>query len=255
MTDRTGPTQPAWPANHRAALVAIIHVDASATGTERSDVGIDYTADGLDRLLAMFDDLDVAVTTAWTVTALGRFPQLARAAQDRGHELALSLACSGDATGSPESVAGRISDLPIVGLLESLPGDVSTPAPDPDHGRLDRLQWTVNASGGDVPRLHAAATPFAGPVIIPVSPFWIDHRWWHPERPSPPSLLLESWSAGMASIRTRGGLMTIVLHPDLSGRPGHAETIGRFVDEAIASGDVWLARADQVATWWTRSHE
>jgi hypothetical protein len=48
--------------------------------------------------------------------------------------------------------------------------------------------------------------------------------------------------------------MTIVLHPHLSGRPGHAETIVRFVDEAIASADVWLARADQVAAWWAESH-
>jgi hypothetical protein len=246
-----------WPAEHRAALSIVVHVGArlSESVSGDLDVGIDYTADGLHRLLALFEDLDVAVTTAWNGAALLTYPPLARNAQDRGHELALSVVDAGNEASDPDDLAGRISDLPIVGLVERLP--------QPGTSGLERRtvkpgtpspRWKIDGSGGDVPRLHASTGSSGGTVILPVSPYWIDRHWWLPERPAAPSLLLESWSAGLASVRTFSGLMTIVLHPHLSGRPGHAETIVRFIDEAIASADVWLARADQVAAWWAESH-
>lgn len=246
-----------WPAEHRAALSIVVHVGAQLSESVSGDldIGIDYTADGLHRLLTLFEDLDVAVTTAWNRAALATYPPLARNAQDRGHELALSTVDADAKTNDLDDLAGRISDLPIVGLVEALPqpgpreGERRTVKPDTASAR-----WTIDGSGGDVPRLHVGTDSSTGTVILPVSPYWIDRHWWLPERPAAPSLLLESWSAGLASVRTFGGLMTIVLHPHLSGRPGHAETIVRFVDEAIASADVWLARADQVAAWWAESH-
>lgn len=255
MIDSSSPRTASWPAEHRAALSIIVHVRAQLPGvvTVGLDLGIDYTANGLNRLLARFEDLDVSVTTAWSSAALSTYPQLARNAQARGHELALSTVDSGAGIDDPIDLAGRISDLPIVGLLAALPQSVTTQGlPRGDESGAAAPQWKIDGSGGDVPRLRSntAAAVADGIVILPVSPYWIDHHWWQPDNPSPPSLLLESWSAGLASVRTFGGLMTIVLHPHLSGRPGHAETIVRFVDEAIASADVWLARADQIAAWW-----
>lgn len=245
-----------WPAEHRAALSIVVHVAAQLPGVNAAhrELGVDYTADGLHRLLGLFGDLDVGVTTAWSGAALATYPQLARGAQDHGHELSLSIV-DGVASGDdPEAVASHISDLPIVGLVASLPQSSS------GEGKEERTasgaaapRWTIDGSGGDVPRLGPQAGPSPGSVILPVSPYWIDRHWWHPEHPSPPSSLLESWSSGLASVRTLGGLMTVVVHPHISGRPGHAETLVRFVDEAIASADVWLARADQVAAWWLES--
>lgn len=257
MTDSGIQQSVSWPAEHRAALLIVVHVGAplSASASAGPDIGIDYTADGLTRLLAQFEDLDIAVTTAWSAAALPTYPQLARKAQDRGHELALSVVDPGAAIDDPIDLAGRISDLPMVGLLTALPqaGSVAGLAQGVRSGAAPP-KWSIDGSSGDVPRLQAAAdvstSAAATTVILPVSPYWIDRHWWQPDNPSPPSLLLESWSAGLASVRTFGGLMTIVLHPHISGRPGHADTIVRFVDEAIASADVWLARADQVAAWW-----
>lgn len=261
MTDSSSQQKAFWPAEHRAALSIVVNVGAQLQGldTDGSDIGIDYTADGLTRLLTMFEDLDIAVTTAWSSAALSTYPQMARNAQDRGHELAVSTVDSVGASHGPVDLAGRISDLPIVGLLADLPGSIPPQDTSRDDGAIAAPRWKIDGSGGDVPRLQPAADiSFSAPadtaaqtVILPVSPYWIDRHWWHPGSPSPPSLLLESWSAGLASVRTFGGLMMIVLHPHLSGRPGHAETIVRFVDEAIASGDVWIARADQIASCWT----
>lgn len=267
MTDSCSPPRGSWPAEHRAALSIIIHVGAPLTVSVAAsvDIGIDYTADGLTRLLAMFEDLDVAVTTAWSAAALSTYPQLARNAQNRGHELALSIVGPGAGAGTddPIDLASRISDLPIVGLLAALPQSGSgVVLAHGDASGAAAPQWTIDGSGGDAPRLQPAVDTSSGTagapaatVILPVSPYWIDRHWWQPDHPSPPSLLLESWSAGLASTRTFGGLMTVVLHPHFSGRPGHAETIVRFVDEAIASADVWLARADQIAAWWAELAE
>jgi hypothetical protein len=47
--------------------------------------------------------------------------------------------------------------------------------------------------------------------------------------------------------------MTVVLHPHIAGRPGFAGQVIRFLDEAIESGDVWIASAAQLATWWKQS--
>lgn len=245
-----------WPAEHRAALSIIVHIGAQLPSANAADPepGVDYTADGLHRLLGLFEDLDIAVTTAWSGTALRTYPQLARSAQDRGHELSLSIV-DGSASGDdPEAVAGHISDLPIVGLVEHLPQSVvgARQAGSTVSGAA-APRWKIDGMGGDLPRPGPHTGPSPDSVILPVSPYWIDRHWWHPDHPSPPSSLLESWSTGLASVRTFGGLMTVVLHPHISGRPGHAETIVRFVDEAIASADVWLARADQVATWWLES--
>ncbi len=257
MVESGSPNVTSWPAEHRAALSIIVHVGApipsSASGSV--ELGIDYSANGLHRLLAVFEDLDVAVTTAWSGAALSTYPQLARSAQDRGHELALSLVGPGTTAYDADDVAARISDIPIVGLVEALPQSTPTDDRAAEASGAAAPQWTIDGSGGDAPRIQSNSGTSTGMVILPVSPFWIDHHWWHPARPSAPSLLLESWSAGLASVRTFGGSMTIVLHPHLSGRPGHAETIVRFVDEAIASADVWLARADQVAAWWTEQAE
>ncbi len=90
LTPITGRVQ--WPANQRAALVVLIHIDAPDfdAGPGSTADGLDYTATGLHRLLTAFADLDIPTTTAWTNRALTTYPQLARNAQDHGHELAMS---------------------------------------------------------------------------------------------------------------------------------------------------------------------
>ncbi|MBA2469913.1 MAG: hypothetical protein H0V37_10960 [Chloroflexia bacterium] len=246
-------TGAAWPANHRAALIVIIHVDASnldaAEGTAQP--GLDYAATGLQRLLRLLADLDLSSTTAWSASALASYPQLARIAQDGGHELAVSQAAGG-AVGQHEALLSRISDIPPVGVIKALPlaslspGESSTGG----VGQLSSISWIVTGAGGDVPVLMAEDGQQT--AIIPVSPYWIDTSWLTPDRPLPPSSLLEAWSLSLAAVRSEGGLMVVVLHPHISGRPGFSSQIERFLDEAIESGDVWIANAAQVAEWWRR---
>lgn len=250
--DSTSPAGPriAWPANHRAALVVLIHVDAPDLNgaSPGSSTGLDYAATGLQRLLALLADLDVPATTAWSPAALASLPQLARRAQDAGHELAVSRA-TGNASAINESLLSRISDIAPVGAVRSLPGSGE---PVEEHaGGIGELSWIVNGTGGDVPMLTAGHER-PDLAVIPVSPYWVDTAWLAPDRPLPPSSFLEAWSLGLAAVRSEGGLMVVVLHPHLSGRPGFSSQVERFLDEAIDSGDVWIATAAQVAEWWRR---
>jgi hypothetical protein len=244
-----------WPANQRAALIVLVHIDAPPldAGPELTSGGLDYTATGLHRLLTAFADIDIQVTTAWTSRALSTFPQLARSAQAQGHELALSQVEAGAETPG-ENTLTRISDTPVAGIVQALPigGTTSIVAAPPDVPLLPSLAWTINGLGGDVPIRTIAGEDHGALTVIPVSPYWIDLPWLDPQRPLPPSSLLEAWSLSLAAVRTEGGLMTIVIHPQVAGRPGLAGIVTRFIDEAIESGDVWIATAAQVAEWWQR---
>lgn len=245
-----------WPAQHRAALVVAIHVDAPGQHAELEgiEVGLDYTATGLPRLLRICDDLGIQATTAWTARALASHPQLARSAHERGHEVAESFV-----TGEriphrkpSDELIVKITGLPATGYVESLPVPVREAfgSGAPGSRRDADPLWVISSAGGDTPVIVRDAESGESKVQIPVSPFWMDLTWLHPHHPAPPSSLLETWSASLSSVRAEGGLMTIVLHPHIAGRPGFADAIVRFLDEAIASGDVWIARADHLALWW-----
>lgn len=254
-SDASTGTRARWPANHRAALIVMIHVDAPnmERPPRREVLGLDYSATGLQRLLKLLADLDLPATTAWSASALTSYPQLARLAQDAGHELAVSEAAGGSID-HHEALFSKISDIPPIGLVESLPMPTSSSqnAAPLRIGEATGRSWVVSGAGGDLPVLAASGDESSGVVGIPVSPYWIDSAWLAPDRPLPPSSLLEAWSLDLAAVRSEGSLMVVVLHPHISGRPGFSSQIERFLDEAIESGDVWIATAAQVANWWRR---
>jgi peptidoglycan/xylan/chitin deacetylase (PgdA/CDA1 family) len=247
------PSSTSWPAQLRAAFAIVIVVDAprSDDASHSAEPGLDYAASGLQRLLSALADLDLPATTAWTPAALTLFPQLARNAVEAGHELALVAAPNG-----PEGIEASlalVSDGPVVGVVESIDGNnefSGSSRPQTASG-MSSIHWRITGVGGDWP-LPSTVDDLAPAVTIPVSPYWLDRTWLSPERPLPPSSLLEAWSLALGDVRTEGGMMTIVLHPHISGRPGHINLITRFLDEVIATGDTWVATAAQIAGWWLR---
>ncbi len=241
-----------WPAQFRAALIVLVVVDSPLgdDATTESDPGIDYAASGLQHLLTAFADLDIPATTAWTPPALSVFPQLARSAVEAGHELA--LASGTDTAEGVDASLTLVRDGPVIGMVESLGVSRHTngAAANPPS-TSSQFRWRVTGLGGDWP-LPATLDDLSPSIIVPVSPYWMDRTWLPPDRPLPPSSMLEAWSLALADVRTQGGLMTIVLHPHVSGRPGHLSLVTRFLDEVIATGDTWIATAAQVAGWWLR---
>jgi hypothetical protein len=246
MTDGLIPGTPhEWPAGHRAAVAILVNVEgpvAIATSGPL-DTGSDYVATGMQRLLGVLEDLDTSVTTCWTENALNSLPQLVRRVADAGHEVAVTF--DAETTAAQSSLVPamqRVSGQPVQGARTGIRDADTTP-----------FNWIIDGSGGDVPSIRGGTV--ASPTVqIPVSPYWNDRIWLHPDRPLPPSSLLEAWSTSLAAVRTDGTLMTVEIHPHIIMRPGFSGTFIRFLDEVIASGDVWLTRLDHLALWWSQHH-
>ena len=62
-----------------------------------------------------------------------------------------------------------------------------------------------------------------------------------------PSKVLELWTAELDAMREEGCLLVITMHPFLSGRPARAAIVREFLARVRERGDVWLARADEIA--------
>lgn len=253
-------TRGPWPAGHRAALLLVIHVSgtadaAIAEGGYAPLTGADYTATGLQRLVSSLTDLDVAATTIWTANGLATSPQLVRVAADNGHEIAISvIGEEADRLQELRDTAGKLAEATIFGVAELLePREDSRPAsPQDSEGHAESFSWSISRSGGDLPVISGTSADSGRHVSFPTSPYWNDATWLNPASPQPPSSFLETLSLGLQSVRTIEGLMTVIIHPHISGRPGFAETVVRFVDEAIGSGDVWIPRASELADWWRK---
>lgn len=247
MTDVTSSIR--WPAGHRAALSVIIHVPGLGLDPESTPapglVGVDYTPTGLQRLLETLADLDVPATVAFTSEAANSAPQLLRRAAELGHEVAASACGTMTSTSDLIDTISSVTGASVEGLIEQLPG---LPSDDQDEifGNDSGNAWRITGMNGDLPIL--VRDPNAS--VIPISPFLIDMTWLSPSSPLPPSSMLEAWSLALAAHRTEGTFMPIVLHPHIAGRPGFAGTVSRFLDEVIATGDVWIARLDHVARAW-----
>jgi len=247
MTDHSA--RFSWPAGHRAALSAIIHVPGMGLDSEAARtpgmIGADYAATGLHRLLETLADLDVPATVAFTAEAAESSPQLLKRALDLGHEVAASACATTSSTPELLRTVSNVIDGPVHGLIEQLPG---LPSPDLSDAFGDDSgnAWRITGISGDLP--VSATDPEA--TIIPISPYLIDMTWLSPSSPLPPSSLLETWSLSLAAHRTSGTFMPIILHPHIAGRPEFAGTISRFLDEVIAAGDVWVSRLDHIARAW-----
>lgn len=50
------------------------------------------------------------------------------------------------------------------------------------------------------------------------------------------------------------GIMTVALHARLSGRPGRARALARFLDYVLSHDKVWVCTRQQIAEHWRRIH-
>lgn len=240
-----------WPGGHRTALGLVIHVVGTGlegqSGNVSPPVGVDYSVTGAHALLNLLADLDMSATFAITGDALVNAPQLVTAVREGGHEVAVSRYSLSDDGTDLLALAAKAGAPDVVGGISALPGQEplsDIPVPDADSLRT----WRMSGATGDLPSLQHEPSC----ANMPVSPYSIDTTWLDPAHPLPPSSLLEAWSLGLAGHRATGSLMTCIVHPHIMGRPALIGTLQRFLDEAIATGDVLLSRIDHLADTWQR---
>lgn len=239
-----------WPAHYRSALSILI----DAQGPE-TDPGAWYAPTGLDRLLRVLADLDIHATVVWTAeAALARHDQLERA-RAMGHSTALTILDISD----PQRFTAALNDL-ATRHSGPAPGIVLPDLPATAASRMDAFALTLHETGfpwiaddavaADLPLV--ARRDDARVVRLPLPP-----------RPSDIGVdvflvsdqLVVNWRDDLDVLRDEGNLQVLRLTAWRSGRPGVARGITRFFDYAIDLGDVWIAPAGEIATWWTSPRE
>jgi hypothetical protein len=212
-----------WLAGHRAALTVLVDIGPlDSPGTRASPLANEA---GAQRLLAMLADLDITPTIIFDPGAQNPFP----ISQGAGYDPAARIVQTDDLEAANSLSQDRLGTA-VTGAV--LLGDL----------RTDALEthdlWFMDGTGSPFPQRTARNR-----VIIPYTPWWHDITWWSTTQPTPPSAMLEAWSVSLASVRSRGELMTVILSAGVAGMPGLVETVQRFLDEAIGAGDVWITTA------------
>ncbi len=102
------------------------------------------------------------------------------------------------------------------------------------------------------PYRHRMRDGSAGPVELPVNMSFDD---WHygmsnrfsPQPMFPKEHVLSIWNGELDQTREWGGLVTMVLHPQVTGRPMRLGIFRDFIARARSFGDVWLPTGQEIA--------
>ncbi|MEV0164371.1 polysaccharide deacetylase [Nonomuraea fuscirosea] len=214
---------------------------------------------GLPRILGILDDLGVPATFFVPGWVAEHRPGLAASIAERGHEVAHHSYSHRPATSMTpaeeradfERALAVFADqgIEIAGHRAAM-WEASWRTTDlvAEHG----LRYDSSLMGDDRP-YRIAAIP--GDIVeLPVH--WSLDDWeQYAFLPEPhvgsviesPAKVLELWRAELDGMRRYRCLFNLCAHPFLSGRPGRAEALRRFIEYALACGDVRFARCREVA--------
>jgi peptidoglycan/xylan/chitin deacetylase (PgdA/CDA1 family) len=258
------PAPSRWPEGFRCALAVTIDVDGRYGEANYRDPGDTYWISqtaydprGTERLLDLLADRDVVATFCWVGRAAEEQPAHMRAAVAAGHEIALhswdhrwyNTMTPDDQRDDMERTIEALSRIsgtvPVGHKTASWRYDAATHRLAQEMGLL----WVMDEPGGDLPYLIRPDPALPPLVQLPPSR-WFDDYTLFVDQVSPPLHAFEIWREDLDVLREEGGLMCLTLHPFVTGRPGPSRTLGWLLDRAIDLGDVWIARADQIARWW-----
>jgi peptidoglycan/xylan/chitin deacetylase (PgdA/CDA1 family) len=102
-----------------------------------------------------------------------------------------------------------------------------------------------------LPYRHASHNGVAGPVEIPVNFAFDDWNFGMSSRASPRPLfgreaILPLWIDEFEATHAWGGVTTLVLHPQVSGRPMRWHCLRDFLRHVQSKSDVWIATGQQI---------
>lgn len=102
-----------------------------------------------------------------------------------------------------------------------------------------------------LPYRHAGADGTIGPVEIPVNFAFDDWNFGMSSRTSSRPLfgreaVLQLWKDELDATHAWGGVTTLVLHPQVSGRPMRWHILRDFLTYVLDKGDVWIATGAEI---------
>ncbi|GAA1652054.1 polysaccharide deacetylase [Nonomuraea maheshkhaliensis] len=214
---------------------------------------------GLPRILGILDDLGVPATFFVPGWVAEHRPGLAASIAERGHEVAhhsyshrpaTSMTPAGERADFERALAVFAAQGIEIAGHRAAGWEASWQTADlvAEHG----LRYDSSLMGDDRPYRIAA-----GPGdIVELPVHWSLDDWeQYAFLPAPhvgsviesPAKVLELWRAELDGMRRYRCLFNLCVHPFLSGRPGRAEALRRFIEYALECGDVRFARCREVA--------
>ncbi|MBL8699586.1 MAG: polysaccharide deacetylase [Alphaproteobacteria bacterium] len=110
------------------------------------------------------------------------------------------------------------------------------------------------------PYRHRLRDGGAGPIELPVNMSFDDWLYGMSNRLSPrpmfgKSHVLEIWNGEFDQTREWGGLVTMVLHPQVTGRPMRIGIFRDFVARCRSFGDCWLPTGEEIARHYMKCEQ
>ncbi|WP_214316528.1 polysaccharide deacetylase family protein [Nonomuraea sediminis] len=214
---------------------------------------------GVPRVLDLLEELDVPATFFVPGWVAEHRPGLAASIVERGHEVAHhSYSHRAPTSMTPQEERADFEralavfanqGIEILGHRAAL-WEATWQTADlvAEHG----LRYDSSLMGDDRP--YRVATGSGEIVELPVH--WSLDDWeQYAYLPAPhigsviesPAKVLELWRAELDGMRHYRCLFNLCIHPFLSGRPGRALALRRFIEYALECGDVRFARGREVA--------
>ncbi len=284
------PPHPRWPGDARVAVSFVLNVEE---GAERSPLDGDEAAEaylhdlpgavlrpgarhagveslfeygaraGLWRLLRMFEARDLPLTAFAAGLALERIPDAGAALAELGHEVAGHGYRWIDYREVPEDVERahiRRTVAVIARLTGRRPVGWYTGRSSPRTRRLlveeGGFRYDSDSYADDLPYwVRVGGAPH---LVVPYSLVTNDMRFvtapgfgtgddLHAALCGAFDLL---WDEGASA----PAMMSVGLHPRLSGHPARAAGLARFLDHVAGRDRVWVARRAEIAEHWMRTH-
>lgn len=258
-----------WPNGARSALFVGFDVDAETAWIGGSPENVDrlvtvshggYEARvGVPKVLELLKSLEVPATffiPGWTVEA---HPRMCESILHAGHEIAHhgylhTLPNPNDPDEAFEEIDRGFDALKRI--LGVTPVGYRAPSGENFPALLQHLarrgiRYSSSWRDDIRPYRHRLATGDAGPIEIPVNFAFDDWNFGLSSRVSPRPIfgrdpVLSLWKDEFAATHAWGGVTTMVLHPQVSGRPMRWHLLRDFLEHVQSHGDVWLARGDQI---------
>ncbi|MGJ7517920.1 polysaccharide deacetylase family protein [Pseudomonas baetica] len=267
-----------WPKGHRCAVVLTVdYNDVHGILTQAPEVaGRDKTLSvwrygsqrGVERLLGLFEELDVR--SSWFVPGIvaEENPGHIRAILAGGHE----MACAGYRHQNYDllDLAAQRADIAkgcdaLTALTGQRPTGFRIPAGNGAPGFIEALReqgirWSSSWRGDDLPFAH----PTAPQVIeLPLHYELEDEPYFafnlSPAVP-PAQSRIASYSHTLGNLQMdfagfyQFGLCYVLrLHPEIIATPGRIGVLRELLEGILQHDDVWIATGTEVAQWWADS--
>lgn len=287
------PPHPHWPGGARVAVQFVLNIEEGAeacilNGDARSESYLhelpgrparegerDLSVEGMYeygaragvwRLLDLFAARGLPLTAFATGLALELNPGIARALVAAGHEVAGHGYRWLDYREVPEAEE-RQHIHQTVAVIERLcgrrPVGWYTGRVSANTRRLVREEggflYSSDAYNDDLPYWLPGTTPGMPPhLIIPYTLVNNDARYLMPHGFATGADFLNLLKDAFDQLWAEGGstpkLMSIGLHPRISGHPARALALARFLDYLLGQDAVWVCRREEIARHWAAVH-